>query len=89
MRACFGVGEGNLRDAFRGGLRVDGAVGVEDTAVTVRGVLAETDVGRDVEIREERSEFADGEDDGTGRVICWGAARVLVSGATSEWGRTR
>ena len=89
MRARLGVGEGNLRDAFRGGLRVDGAVGVEDTAVAVRGVFAETDVGRDVEFREEGSEFADGKDDGAGRVVCWGAPRVLVNGATSEWGRTR
>lgn len=81
VRARTRVGEGDLGDARGGGALVEraGRVGIrgEEPAVTVGGVLAETDVAGDVELREERAEFAHGKDDGAGGVVCGRAALVL------------
>ena len=79
MHACARVVHRDLRDARDGGLGVDRAVGVEDAAVSVRGVFAEADVGGDVELGEEGGDLFCGLDDGAGGVVGGGAAFVLGS----------
>ena len=54
--------------------------------MTVRGVLAETDVRSDVELGEELAEEADGGDDRAVGVICGGAAVVLWAAGAREYG---
>lgn len=49
VRSRFSISERNLGDTLGGRWRVDGAVGVQETAVAVRGIFTETDVGCDVE----------------------------------------
>lgn len=77
MRACAGVRQRDLGDAPGGRWLIEGAVGAEEAAVAVRGVLAEADVARDIEVGPERAYFADSGDDGAIRVIGGGAALVL------------
>ncbi len=69
----------DLCDARDGRLGVDRAVGVQHPAVPVRGVLAETDVRRDVDLWEERLDLSGCLDDGSVRVVGGGAALVLSS----------
>jgi hypothetical protein len=50
---------------------------MQNAAVPVRRVFAETDVGCDVEVGETRSKHLDGGDDGPFRVVGEGAGLVL------------
>ena len=52
---------------------------MEDPTVTVRGVLAKTDVRRDEQRGEERAQLFDGQDHRALRVVCGGAPRVLFA----------
>ena len=79
MSARLCVRERDLGDTFRRRGRVDRAVFVEDPTVTVRGVLAKTDVRRDEQRREERAQLFDGQDHRALRVVCGGAPRVLFA----------
>ena len=79
MHARARIAHRDLRDARDGGLGVDRAVRVEHAAVPVRGVLAEADVGGDVEVGEEGEDLLGREDDGSGGVVGGGAAFVLGS----------
>jgi len=69
----------DLRDARDGRFRVDGSVGVEDAAVSVRGVFTEADVGGDVNVGEEGLDLLGCLDDGSVRVVGGGAALVLLA----------
>jgi hypothetical protein len=75
--ASFGIAEGDLGETADGRMGIDGAIYVENTAVTVVCVLAETDVAGDVKIGVERSKFLDGLDNGTIWVIGERAGWVL------------
>jgi len=70
----------DLGDALRRGVRIDCTVLVKYTTMSVRGVLAETDVRRDEQAREERAQFFDGQDHGPLWVICGRTASVLSAG---------
>ena len=77
MRARAGIRKRDLRDARGRRSLVERAIWAEEAAVAVRGVLAETDVARDVERGEESANFADGGDDGTVGIVSGAAALVL------------
>lgn len=57
---------------------MDCTICVEDSTVTVRGVLAETHVASDVDVWEEGPNLKDGLDNRALRVICWCSTSVLV-----------
>lgn len=77
VSASAGIGESDLGKTSDGGLGVDGGVGVEDTAVAMGGVFAETDVAGDVEGGIEGLYLCDGLDDGALRVVGGRAGGVL------------
>lgn len=77
VRAGTRVRESDLRNARGRGRVVDSAVGPEEATMTVGGVLAETDVAGDVELRKERAELAHGQDDGSVGVVCRATAVIL------------
>ena len=80
MGARLRVRERDLGDAFRRRRRVDRAVaGVEDPAMAVRGVLAETNVRRDEQRGEESAQLFYGLDHGAPWVVGGRAARVLFA----------
>ena len=87
MRAGARIREGDLGDARGGRALVERAVGAEEAAVAVRGVLAEADVARDVEVGEELAEEADGGDDGPVGVVGGATALVLYMRARSAFAR--
>ena len=60
VRAGARIRESDLGDARGGRALVERTVGTEEATVAVRGVLAEADVARDVEVRVELAQFADG-----------------------------
>lgn len=64
MRSCLGVVDRDLRDPLCAILLVDSAVLVEDTTVTMGGVLAQADVARQEERGEEIREKLESEDNG-------------------------
>lgn len=69
VRAGVRVGHGDVRDAFdRHGI-VEAAVRVQNAAVAVGGVFAETDVGDDEEGGEGGAQECDGADDGARGVV--------------------
>ena len=51
IRTGFGVGEGHVSKTFDRRVGIDRPVLIEDAAMTVSGVLAETDVTGDIERR--------------------------------------
>jgi hypothetical protein len=73
----FGVVDCDLSETFDGRLIVDGPVGMKDTAVTMGGVFAETDVGGDVDRGEGFAEDFDRLDYGSVRVVGEGALLIL------------
>lgn len=78
MRTSLGICECDFGNTFGRGSLVDYlGVGEEVAAVPVRCVFAETDIGGDVQVGEERAEFFNGEDDGAGRIVCRCATVVL------------
>lgn len=77
MNTGFGVVDCDLSETFDGRLIVDGSIRMKDTAVTVRGVFAETDVSSDVERGEGFAEDFDGSEYGSVRVIGESALLVL------------
>lgn len=77
MCACAHVVERDLGEACNGGLGVDRSIGVEKSTVTVRGVLTETYVTRDVERGEERPDLSDSLDDRSFGIIRWGSTVIL------------
>lgn len=77
MCAGLRVVHRDLRNARDRGLCVDRAVRVQDAAVPMRGVLAETHVRCDVYLRKECPDFFDCEDDGPLRIVRRGAPSVL------------
>ena len=82
MSARLCVRERDLGDTFRRRGRVDRAVFVEDATVPVRGVLAKTDVRRDEQRGEQRTQLFDGQDHWALWVVCGCAPRVLFA---LEW----
>jgi hypothetical protein len=62
---------------------IDRSILIEDTAVSMRGVLAKADVTGDVEGRVQLLELFYGEDYGTLLVICGGSEWVLRNGKGS------
>ena len=81
MGACFGVGHCYVGYALNGEGIVEGAVVAEDSAMTVRGVFAEADVGDDEEGGEAGSEEADSLNDGAMGVVGRGAEGVFDVGS--------
>jgi len=57
--------------------------------MSVRGVLAETDVYGDEDLREELFNFLDSEDDGGGGSGSVGSSGVLMGGKQRDEGRER
>lgn len=77
VRSSLGVVDGDLRKTLHRRLVVDGAILMEDTAVAVGGIFAQTDVGSNVERRECISQYFDGLDHGSVGVIGESALLVL------------
>lgn len=50
--SSLGIGKGNIGNAINGHLVVQAAVVPQDTAVAVRSILAEADIGADEELGE-------------------------------------
>ena len=79
MCTRLGVRKRHLGDALRGRGRIDRAVLVEEPAVPVRRVLAQTDVRRDEQRGEEHAQLLDRQDHGPLRVVRGRATRVLFA----------
>jgi hypothetical protein len=79
MSASLRVGERDLGDALGRRVRIDRAVFVEDPTMAVRGVLAETNVRRNEQRGEQRTQFFYRQDHGALWVVCGCAARVLFA----------
>ena len=79
VRTRLGVRKRHLGDALRGRRRIDRAVLVEEPTVPVRRVLAQTDVRRDEQRREEHAQLLDGQDHGPLRVVRGRATHVLFA----------
>ena len=77
MGACFGVGHCYVGYALDGEGIVEGTVVAEDSAMAVRGVFAETDVGNDEQGGEAGSEEVNGLYDGALGVVGCGAEGVF------------
>lgn len=77
MGTRFGIVDRYFSDTLDRRRCVDGPVFVEDTTVTMRGVLAEADIHGYVKVWEEGSESPDGEDDRTVLVVRWCATLIL------------
>ena len=77
MGACFRVCHGHITYAIDRKAVVEATVVAQNTAVAMRGVLAEADVGDDEERREAGAEETDGLDDWTLRVVGCGAKGVF------------
>jgi hypothetical protein len=68
-----GVGECHVGDSVYGLFIVEGSVFAEDATVAVGCVLAQADVGCDVELGEARAEETDSLDDWAGWVVGGGS----------------
>lgn len=77
VSASASIGESNLGETSDGRLGIDGGVGVEDPAVAMGGVFAETDIASDVEGGVEGLYFCDSLDDGALGVVGGRAGGVL------------
>jgi len=77
-----GVGNGYVRYAVNRELIVQAAIVAKDTAMPVGGVLAETDVSDNVEVRKALAQDLDASDDGTLWVV--GGGTESVFGPRSE-----
>lgn len=77
MRPRFSISKRDLGNTLSRGWRVNGTIGVKETAVSMRGVFAEANVRCDVEGGKERAEEFDSENNGTFGVVSGGTAVVL------------
>ena len=80
VRAGLRIRKRHIADSFYGKRVVQPAVLAQHAAVAVRRVLAQTDVGDDVQLREARAEELDRLDDGALRVVGRGAEGVFRPG---------
>ena len=85
---CLGVVDCDLSKTFDRRLVVDGSIGVKDTAVTVRCILAKTDVSGDVERGEGFAKHFDGLDYGSIGVVGERSLVVLLHANASRQGRS-
>lgn len=77
MRACLGIIDGYFCDTLDGGFGVDGTIVVQQTAMTVIGVFAETDVASNVDGWEQCTDLFDSKNDGTRGIICGSTSAIL------------
>lgn len=73
----LGIGKRNIRNAINRHLVVQAAVVPQDTAVAVRGILAEADIGADEDLRETTEDELNGLDNRALGIISCAAQNVL------------
>ena len=59
MSSCFGIGHSHIADTVDREAVIETAVVAQNTAMAVRGIFAEADVGNDEEGREASAQKAD------------------------------
>lgn len=79
MCSSLGIVDSDFGDSLNGGRGIDSSVFVKKTAVAMRCVFTQTDVGCNIQVWEKTAKFLDGLNYGSFRVVGRGPAAILKS----------